>query len=137
MNGVATHQVNGGDKRLAGDDRLCVIPLVLHLADNVEKVGCAGVGEDHHRDCIDGVDESGVACDGGFGTPEAHLRGSRRTILDTDSDGEGDDGGHDPGETDPSDDADTVEGLDRREDDVQNGSDHHKRDWPCQRAVPI
>jgi len=98
---IQAHQVHGHDERLGSDDAECKVFRFPHLCDECEEVGGASVSKDHHRDGLHRLEESrlseGVGDDG-----ELALGRQARAIGDAHGGREGDDGGQDGDETDPT-----------------------------------
>lgn len=119
-----THDVDSGDEEVANEDGTRVVSRVAHLTGHAQVGGRTSVGKDERRDGGDGVVE-------GRRVDDVELLTSRpvasrrivRLVLDSNGDGESENGRKNGGETDPSEDGDLAEGGDRREDEDDDGDD--------------
>lgn len=117
---AANDQVHHRDERLTADDRFGVVFGIPHLTDNVEVVGRTGIGKDHDRHCVDSFDKSGLP------SYQGDLVWSRR--FDSDRNGKRDQSSHDGDDSDPTDPGHLVQCLNRRDEDVENSTDHGPHD---------
>ncbi|KAI6762199.1 hypothetical protein HG531_002752 [Fusarium graminearum] len=126
LGGKVNDQDGCGQKTRQRDTRSGVVSRVLHLGGDGEETRCTSVGKDERRDGRDGIGEGGVANDLPVGLPLAALGRIRGTVLDTDGDGDGEDGGHDADETEPGEHADAAKSTDTGEKETADGCDSDK-----------
>ena len=108
----SNNEIDHGDGALTNQDTFGVIFYIPHFSDDVEETWCSGISEDDDVESVDGIDETwvGGSLDGNF--ERTSLRSGAGSIGNTTGDGQGDDGGNDRDDTNPSDPRDLVEGLD-------------------------
>lgn len=115
-------EIRSGDDGLTDVQGPVVVLRSSHFTDDVEEGGCTTVREDNGRDGCHTAEEGTFRVEGAdVFLPRAGLRSRRRSVLNTDGDGDGQDGSHDGDEADPTEDRHLVECLDRGHDE---GTDH-------------
>ena len=108
----ADNDVDDGDDSLAEDKSLLVVLGLTHLSGDGEEDGSSAVGEDECRDSRHGLGEGGSVEKLVVGNPDTILRSEVRAVLDTDSNGNDEDGDDQSNETDPSKPRNTVQSSD-------------------------
>ena len=121
----ANNDVDDGDDSLAKDKSLLVVLGLTHLSSDGEEDGSTAVSEDECRDSRHGLGEGGCVEELVVGNPDTILRSEIRAVLDTDGDGDDEDGGDQGDETDPSEPRNTVESSDGSS---QESNDHGNGD---------
>lgn len=119
----ANDEVDGGEEGEGAGHGAGVLLGVAHLTENAKVHGRSRGREEDDVDGAHGLREGGAADDLERLVPVASGWGLGRAVLDTDGDGEDDDGGDDGGDTRPAYPGDLGEGTDRREEEAHDGRD--------------
>lgn len=114
-----------GDRNngLADDQSLGVVARVSHLSSDGEETRSTGIRENESRASSNGLSEAWVSDKVVVGLPVAVLGSEGRSVLNTNSDGDGEDGGDDADNADPGEPRNAAESLDTGKDETDNGSD--------------
>ena len=125
VNNDTDDDIDDGNDTLADHDRASVEAGLSHLRGNGEETGGSSVSEDEGADGGDSVLEGGGVGDLVIGLPDGTLGDLGSGVglgLNTDSDGDSEDGSHDTEDTNPGNPGDTAESLDTSESGANNSS---------------
>jgi hypothetical protein len=118
--------VDGGHDALAVDKRLGVVAGFAHLRHNVEEGRCTSVCEDDGRNCCESIGGLGAAEKVVIRLPGAGLGSQRGAVLNSNGDGQGDNGGQNADDADPCEPGDAPESLNAAQAEADNGGDGDK-----------
>lgn len=132
INNTADDNVGDGHASLADNERSSVVLGVAHLSSNGKVSGSASIGKDERRDSRDGLGEGSALVDNlVVRLPGALLGSIGGSVLNTDGDGNSEDGSEKADQSNPSEPADAAQSSDAGKTEADDGGDGDENGGAC------